>query len=106
MDVSDRPQPSGQGNADDPPSADPKICLRRTRPPTNRVVVSSPFPGQKLPAGRLRGARTRWEALPDPLGRGRPVGFSSTGLRIFFEIPVPECPRRAYLKVSAVRRDG
>jgi hypothetical protein len=56
------------------------------------------------------GARTRREALPHtdalPSGRGRPVDFSTTELWIFFEIRVPECPRRACLQVAAARRDG
>jgi hypothetical protein len=41
-----------------------------------------------------------------PSCRGRPVDFSTMGLRIFFGIPVLECPRRACLQDEAVRRDG
>ena len=33
------------------------------------------------------------------------MDFSTTGLRIFFENPVPEYPRRGCLEVAAVRQD-
>jgi type VI protein secretion system component Hcp len=49
------------------------------------------------------GRRLHGGAEPPVHGRSLP---STTGLRIFIEIPVPECPRRAYLEVAAVRRDG